>query len=1227
MEDIDTGIKLLEKEGLCLKPGLLEELAADPDIFTPSQLMTAERRSSLSFIQDLSLALSKKEAGRGVLTVDNPVDWDQTPTFYQATSIAHGHILHFKQVWRADGYSLGDLLYSLPLAPCQKKQIAIIDWERREAVTRVEAETAEERLFATLSRDRDISEITRAAAAESLRAGSKSEVDSWSAGGGFGFGADGFVIGGGGGGGGSGATSEAWQASARQVSANSLQQLRDSTMQAASAVRSRRSTVVQTMHQGETMRVQTEVVANHNHCHAMTVQYFEILRHLLVTQELMDVQECLFVPLLMTHFDSGKTLRWREALSRSLRDRRLLGGFDALERIRLNYASSDLPTGSYAQQIIQHLDGELQIAFTIARPRDPSKDENFHNYINDNWGFWGGLLGGNAGDIYNSFLKNQQDKGRVFREQLARRVAEAFIANLSISLVGDRGIDVPVKLDPTLVSDYREGVPLYVRLNSLGNVPALRREQITGIRIRATYALPPYSKVTVHTAFLRYRTEHFNHHLCQNARVMDDLSFNDEVFLSTPLDPAELRNPRKEDQEISRRLLKHLNENLEYYHRVIWLSMDPNRRYMLLDGFLAPNSGGRSVASVVENRLIGIIGNCMILPVAPGFNLDPTYHETDAKDLLDVYAPLIPVPPVRISVPTRGVFAEASLGSCNSCETKDESRFWRWEEASCPDQPTPIESVSPESRRAEPPEMGNQSFPAPIIAMQNAPAAPDPTGLAATLGVLAKPDLFRDITGLTETQKNALAALQSAFGMAQAFGTQGINQATNLAMQRNMVRDIDKTMRTIQQAQREGLLNDDQAKSLTESAVRSMIGGSTQMPTKPLTTEQVEKVTRTAGEQDAFVSLSRQPGGESLLVDARPQFPSVREPLKEHCGFFGPNNVLISEDSLREAIRVSTTNERLKWFDATGNVLKENQPSQFGLLVNYWLSRFSTIRPTTLQSLQAKAIDPVINYGQLLNANATDAQVAAEAARVRADLLVDAPDAGSPSNLNNLIEQSLISARFSHFDDPTRGPWSAVFVTYNVRNAAIQSSLEALTGNTHVGQNILLKGSSLHSDYVLEAYRRRFGPDGRNGTYHAFRISERTPQVGDIIVQDRRAGSINDVVDYNDIPRALAGGLSLHGDIVVEVPDDVDYVVAIGGNLGNSVKRRRFPLDANRYLVVERVQLYTQEDNNGNLPTLPDTNTSPGLHTRSTGRIFTLLSPVKMCAVIPGQQVDEGVIV
>ena len=106
--------------------------------------------------------------------------------------------------------------------------------------------------------------------------------------------------------------------------------------------------------------------------------------------------------------------------------------------------------------------------------------------------------------------------------------------------------------------------------------------------------------------------------------------------------------------------------------------MDPNRRYLLLDGVIAPDAGGRSVASVVENRVIGVVGNSLVMPVAPGQKLDPTYEFADAtpRDLRHLYAS-DPVPPMRISLPTPGVYAEAVPGSCNACEMIDDTRFWR----------------------------------------------------------------------------------------------------------------------------------------------------------------------------------------------------------------------------------------------------------------------------------------------------------------------------------------------------------------------------------------------------------------------------------------------------------------------------------------------------------------------------------------------------------------------
>jgi len=348
---------------------------------------------------------------------------------------------------------------------------------------------------------------------------------------------------------------------------------------------------------------------------------------------------------------------------------------------------------------------------------------------------------------------------------------------------------------------------------------------------------------------------------------------------------------------------------------------------------------------------------------------------------------------------------------------------------------------------------------------------------------------------------------------------------------------------------------------------------------------------------------------------------NVFRPLIKEGGFFSPNTVIVTEQDLRDAIGTGAQTERGNWLDTTGNLLTEDENSQFGLLAKYWLASKSRIRPTTLTAAQTKAVSSGTNYGQLLNENATEAEISAEAATVRATLLTGAPDTVSPADLHTLVEESLISSRFSRFDEDNGGRWSAAFVVSVVRNAAIQLGLEVMSGSTHIGRDGLLVGTAAHRVYVLEAYNRRFGTNRRTGTYHAFRPNERTPQIGDIIIQDRlQVNSINNVIDFDDIPTTLNSVYNLHGDIVVEVPNGADYIIAIGGNVGDSTRRRCYPLDANRHLVVDRTQLYTQESDSGNLPNPPDrdTDNSPGLHARSTGRIFALLSLVQQCAAVPG---------
>src|SRR5205823_2949055 len=84
-----------------------------------------------------------------------------------------------------------------------------------------------------------------------------------------------------------------------------------------------------------------------------------------------------------------------------------------------------------------------------------------------------------------------------------------------------------------------------------------------------------------------------------------------------------------------------------------------------------------------------------IKQVAQGDHLDPRFTAVAGQtvDLRDFYRVDPPVPATRVSLPTRGVFAEAVMGACNACEQIDDTRFWRWGDAPI-DEPPSIEPAS-----------------------------------------------------------------------------------------------------------------------------------------------------------------------------------------------------------------------------------------------------------------------------------------------------------------------------------------------------------------------------------------------------------------------------------------------------------------------------------------------------------------------------------------------------
>jgi hypothetical protein len=942
---------------LKIDPKILRSAAQSTEALTAVKLDNVVKKSALNeLIRKIDIDLFRKPR-RNVLDCDTEVDWDEEPTIYQACTIAHGHVLRFKQQWVSDGYSLGNLLYSLPLAPAQKKQIAIVDWERRDTARRTEATTVVEEFSADLERDRDIVDVVRGSVSENIRAGSSARSSSFAGGAGLAgmiggiftggiFGAGGAM---GIGGGTSKASSRAWQNSSRKTALDSLNQLRDRISQSASSLRSQRSTVVQAVRQGERAVAQSETVANYNHCHSITVQYFEVLRHLLVRQNIVDVQECLFVPLPMARFDADKALRWQDTMMRFIRDRRLRRGFESLRVLQLSPAEDGLPDGIYADEPMTFFEGDLRLRFQLARPRD--KAGEFENameaFDSPVWGFLSRLgITLDPREFYETFLARERYKDRAFLRELGGEIARRFVQHLQIvAVLQDDSVQV-LPADLTLLSDFANDRELYVSIRMSRDLDPLTRAQVKAIRLRMNpifgflgrELLPDKSRVIVERGRLSYRSGTFAGHLFRDRRIDNDIVGLDAVYISTPLTSRELVNPREEAEKLAAELLDHLNEHVERYHHLIWWYMSPNRRYMLLDGFVAPNSGGRSVASVVDNELIGLVGNCLVMPVSRGVHLDPTFAQDEEEpiDLLAHYKPTTPVDPMRIALPTKGVYAEAVMGQCNACEKKDETRFWRWEESPIPDSPTAINPLDTGSRFQSPGDLQAKDLPPAIVNFQNVPNAPAPQGFDAAAKILATSNLFKDITGLDQNQKNALAALQAAFAASDSAMKESsalAQKAGELAMQRAMSRDVDKAMETIKQAKDEGLIDKAQAGKLTEQAIGGLVGNADAGRGKTALTkeEPVKKAIKEGSKSGKDVEVKR--GNEEVKVSA-PKSDVVASPsldldagITAQQRFFSPaSHDLTGVTQVEAVLRNVPATASLRWRAAVPGTLEIDSP-------------------------------------------------------------------------------------------------------------------------------------------------------------------------------------------------------------------------------------------------------------------------------------------------------------
>jgi hypothetical protein len=241
---------------------------------------------------------------------------------------------------------------------------------------------------------------------------------------------------------------------------------------------------------------------------------------------------------------------------------------------------------------------------------------------------------------------------------------------------------------------------------------------------------------------------------------------------------------------------QHVVRNTTLYSKAVWLSLTPDERAILLDGYTigVPSDGISDPSQLVpllncvQNKLLGFFGNSMIMPfmipqgVTDQLRIDPGQIQ---QGLLAYQQATFTPPQSTIALPTQGVLGEGVLGHCPSAEKIDLTRFWNWQDSPADTAPAiapvavPTTGPSIAAGLTAPNSLTN--LPSLINNVLQAPA-PN-TGLLQSLGAdaAAQKDFSTSLTGATQlaplvqnAQTQANSARAQALQVTQALNSQAM---------------------------------------------------------------------------------------------------------------------------------------------------------------------------------------------------------------------------------------------------------------------------------------------------------------------------------------------------------------------------------------------------------------------------------------------------------------------
>jgi hypothetical protein len=526
------------------------------------------------------------------------------------TRYVRGKVLEYEIAWHPLGSSLGNLLNSITLAPCERVSVVVADWMRQETALREESSQLQQQATELVSHERVIMESLDS----DVR--TKSLAGAFATSGGATFPIKKVNVTATAGGGVSGSLS------VQQVAATTTSRLAEHITQASTLVASRRSSVVFQATASERRFYQTRDIVNHNKCHSLTLFYYQVNENFNVVTDYKGERDVILIEYPNIEFDARRAYCNARVLKAALLDESLANCFDELGEAL--FCCQETPKGADVRMEsvtltmnVAAISNILSLTVTLLTTLGPIQ---LPGIIVAGW------------------------QPGVHTETLA----------------------LPAPIDPAIV----HGVVIAENGPGFG-VHVLFVNELT-LTYQATGIANPLGLFSTQTPFAINRF--------WSAEVKAEVP---------PPDPG--RNECVEKSCCIQKLLGHLNcaGNRRYYNDAVFLSEDPNDRVMRWSCCRGAD-GPVDLISLIENTPIAVYGDFLVFAVAGSALVDDPSVRPVSR---------------LVTIPTPGVYSEAILGQCDSCEILDPKRFTDWkccDPAPTPSFPDPQSGVTPDDLKPEP---------------------------------------------------------------------------------------------------------------------------------------------------------------------------------------------------------------------------------------------------------------------------------------------------------------------------------------------------------------------------------------------------------------------------------------------------------------------------------------------------------------------------------------------